>query len=76
MPYECRIRSDTVRGGLAYHSRMARPSTNPDIIRERILRLQSELRRMRAELRLVEAERRDRERLEAVHQNGKREAQA
>ena len=35
----------------------------PDLIRERIVRLKTELRRMRIELRLAEAEERDRERL-------------
>jgi hypothetical protein len=42
---------------------MIRTASNPEVIRERIVRAQSELRRLRAELRLVEAEHRDRERL-------------
>ena len=50
-----------------------RPS-NPEVIQERILRLQSALRRLKAELRLVEAERRDRERMETVQQSAKQEA--
>lgn len=36
---------------------------HPDILRELIVRTQSQLRRLKAELRLAEAERRDRERL-------------
>ena len=38
-------------------------SGNSSLIRERIIRLQAELRRARIELRLAEAEERDRERL-------------
>ncbi len=37
-----------------------RPSINPDLIRERIIRMQAELRRLKIELRLAEAEARDR----------------
>jgi hypothetical protein len=42
---------------------MVRRTLNPDVIQERIIRTQAELRRLKAELRLAEAERRDRERL-------------
>ncbi len=43
---------------------MVRQLTNPDVIKERIIRLRVELRRLQAELRLTEAEKRDRERLQ------------
>jgi len=39
---------------------------NPDLIRERIIRIKAELRRLQMELRLAEAERRDRKRLQQM----------
>jgi hypothetical protein len=46
----------------------------PEIIKERIIRTQAELRRLRAELRLAEAERRDRERFTATEtQSGEKD---
>ena len=40
---------------------MVRRSINPDVIKERIIRLKAELRRLQVDLRLAEAERNDRD---------------
>ena len=51
-----------------------RASINPEVIQERIVRMQAELRRLRMELRLAEAERRDRQRMDQRNQQQQGEA--